>query len=96
MKKEKMIKVRIHLENKERLLQVEELMRVKSLIPHVARVCAFGEGCVRGSRGVKVSDHDRHVMGSSPEGSDAREICRELKRPPFGVVVRRGGVVLVT
>ncbi|GFV43171.1 hypothetical protein TNCV_1574171 [Trichonephila clavipes] len=55
----------------------------------------FAGGC--GSALVKVSDHGRDAMSSSPVPlkpavleSDARKICRELKRPHVGVVVRRG------
>ncbi|GFT69603.1 teneurin-a [Trichonephila clavipes] len=50
-----------------------------------------------GSTVVKVSDHGRHVMSSAQyhlrpavKGSDALYICRELKCPFVGVVVRRG------
>ncbi|GFV77514.1 hypothetical protein TNCV_1070431 [Trichonephila clavipes] len=36
---------------------------------------------------VKVSDHGRHVMSSSPVPLKTRRVvCRELKRPPVGVV----------
>ncbi|GFU60233.1 hypothetical protein TNCV_4249351 [Trichonephila clavipes] len=62
--------------------------------------------CDCGSPVVKVWDHGRRVMSSSPISLKTRRVgvamhvksveIKELKRPPIGVEVRRGGAVLVT
>ncbi|GFV21420.1 uncharacterized protein TNCV_2371771 [Trichonephila clavipes] len=61
-------------------------------------------GCVIIRNGLRIASFGRIlVVNSAPlavplkthrVGSDARLICRELKRPPVGVIVRRGGCKL--
>ncbi|GFY25312.1 hypothetical protein TNCV_2484321 [Trichonephila clavipes] len=76
---------------------VERLMHIKSVeaeSPHVSMMWRFQEGVV------KVSDHGRHVMSSSPvtlKTNDVGERCTlNLSKAQAsslwcGVVVRRGG-----
>ncbi|GFW14457.1 hypothetical protein TNCV_298771 [Trichonephila clavipes] len=52
-------------------------------------------GCGRVSLVVRVSDRGWHETSSNSVPQKTRRvICRELKRPPVGVVVRRGGCQL--
>ncbi|GFX25454.1 hypothetical protein TNCV_1998551 [Trichonephila clavipes] len=70
--------------------KVQKILSNTSLLTASGLPCE-GEGC--GSPVVKVSNHGRHVMSSIPVplktrrvGQRCTQICRELKRPPVGVV----------
>ncbi|GFV05559.1 adenomatous polyposis coli protein [Trichonephila clavipes] len=68
------------------LRYLEEIREYSDKLLYVEANVDNRTGC--GSPVVKVSDHGRHIMNSSPGPlkTRAREICRELKRPPVGGV----------